>query len=82
MCAGATTPRIANLPLPKREGEAVAYDADLRTATSIGPGVAMESACLLVRELVSEEEYRSFRNYNPWLFGSDGQYPPRMESLK
>jgi putative intracellular protease/amidase len=82
MCAGAMTPRKAKLPLPKREGEAVAYDKELRTATSIGPGVAMEAACLLVRELVSEQEYRSFRNYNPWLFGSEGQYPPRMENLK
>ena len=82
MCAGATTPRKANLPLPERAGEAVAYAKDLRTATSIGPGVAMEAACLLVRELVSEAEYRSFRDYNPWLFGSEGQYPPRMESLK
>ena len=76
------TPRKANLPLPKREGEPVAYDEKLRTATSLGPGVAMEAACLLVRELVSEEEYRSFRNYNPWLFGGKGEYPPRMESLK
>ena len=82
MCAGAVTPRKANLPMPKGQGEAVAYDKNLRTATSIGPGVAMEAACLLVRELVSEEEYRSFRKYNPWLFGGEGQYPPRMESLK
>lgn len=42
----------------------------------------MEAVCLLARELISKEEYRSFRNYNPWLFGGEGQYPPRMESLK
>jgi iron(II)-dependent oxidoreductase len=82
MCAGAMTPRRANLPLPKGQGEPVAYDANLRTATSAGPGVAMEAGCLLVRELVTAEEYRSFRKYNPWLFGGEGQYPPRMESLK
>jgi len=82
MCAGAITPRKAKLPLPKREGQPVAYDKDLRTATSLGPGVAMEAACLLVRELVSADEYRSFRQYNPWLFGGEDQFPPRMESLK
>jgi putative intracellular protease/amidase len=82
MCAGAITPRKAKLPLPQREGEAVAYDKELRTATSLGPGVAMEAACLLVRELVSADEYRSFRRYNPWLFGGEDQFPPRMESLK
>jgi formylglycine-generating enzyme required for sulfatase activity/putative intracellular protease/amidase len=82
MCAGAMTPRKAKLRLPKREGEAVAYDKNLRTATSLGPGVALEAACLLVRELVSEAEYRSFRRYNPWLFGGEDEFPPRMESLK
>lgn len=82
MCAGAITLRKANLPLPEGTGEAVAYDKTLRTATSAGPGVALEAACLLVRELVSEPEYRSFRRYNPWLFGGADQHPPRMESLK
>jgi putative intracellular protease/amidase len=82
MCAGAATLQKANLPLPERKGEAVAYDRNLRTATSAGPGVALEAACLLVRELVSEAEYRTFRQYNPWLFGGRDQFPPRMESLK
>jgi len=82
MCAGSMTPRKANLPLPKPGSGPVAYDDELRTATSIGPGVAIEAACLLVRELVSVAEYRSFRDYNPWLFGGEGQYPPRMDSLK
>jgi hypothetical protein len=76
------TPRKAKLPLPKRDGQAVAYDKDLRTATSLGPGVALEAACLLVRELVREAEYRSFRRYNPWLFGGEDQFPPRVKSLQ
>lgn len=42
----------------------------------------MEAACLLVRELVSETEYRSFRRYNPWLFRPKDEHPPRMEVLK
>lgn len=82
MCAGAMTPRKAKLPLPERDGEAVAYDKDLRTATSLGPGVALEAACLLVHELVSEAEYRSFRRYNPWLFGGEDQFPPRVKRLR
>ncbi|MFH1264450.1 MAG: SUMF1/EgtB/PvdO family nonheme iron enzyme [Planctomycetota bacterium] len=82
MCAGSITPKKADLPLPKHEGEAASYDKTLRTATSAGPGVALEAACLLVRELVSEAEYRSFRQYNPWLFGGQDQFPPRMESLR
>jgi formylglycine-generating enzyme required for sulfatase activity len=83
MCAGAATLQAAKLPLPKRiPGEAVAYDKKLRTATSAGPGVALEAACLLLKELVSAEEYRSFRQYNPWLFGGKDQFPPRVESLK
>lgn len=82
MCAGAMTPRKANLALPKSEGEAVSYEKTLRTATSMGPGVAIEAACLLVRELTSESEYRTFRQYNPWLFGPKDEYPPRMEILK
>lgn len=82
MCAGAVTPRKANLPLPQSKGEGVSYDKALRTATSAGPGVAIEAACLLVRELVRPEEYRTFRQYNPWLFGGKDQFPPRMESLR
>lgn len=83
MCAGSSTLQAAKLPLPKRvPGEAVAYDKELRTATSAGPGVALEAACLLLKELVSDGEYRSFRQYNPWLFGGKDQFPPRVESLK
>ena len=82
MCAGAITLRKANLPLPQGKGEGVAYDKTLRTATSAGPGVALEAACFLVRELVREPEYRTFRQYNPWLFGGKDQFPPRVESLR
>jgi len=83
MCAGAATLQAAKLPLPKRvPGEAVAYDKQLRTATSAGPGVALEAACLLLKELVDKEEYRSFRLYNPWLFGGRDQFAPRVQTLK
>lgn len=83
MCAGSTTLHEAKLPLPKRvPGEAVAYDKVTRTATSAGPGVAVEAACLLVQVLISPEEYRSFRLYNPWLFGGKDQFPPRADILK
>jgi len=82
MCAGAATLQKANLPQPERDGEAVAYDKNQRTATSVGPGVTLEAACLLVRELVSQAEYRTFRRYNPWLFGGEDQFSPRIDSLK
>lgn len=83
MCAGSSTPKKAGLPLPKGEaGGGVAYDPALRVATSAGPGVALEAACLLLRELVTAEEYRSFRRYNPWLFGGKDEFPPRLDSLR
>jgi len=82
MCGGAITPRKAALALPAGEKEGVSYDKSLRTATSAGPAVAIEAACLLVRELIRPEEYRTFRKYNPWLFGGKDQFPPRMESLR
>ncbi|OQB85412.1 MAG: Serine/threonine-protein kinase pkn1 [Planctomycetes bacterium ADurb.Bin126] len=81
MCAGAITLRKANLPLPKSD-QAAAFDAKSRTASSLGPGVALEAACLLLREMISEAEYRSFRRHNPWLFGKEDQFAPRMENLK
>lgn len=83
MCAGSSTLDAAKLPFPKAGAEApVAYDEGLRTATSVGPAVALEAACLLVKALVTEEEYRSFRRFNPWLFGGKDQFAPRVENLK
>ncbi len=83
MCAGESILEKAGLPRP-RAGPArpVAYDPELRTATSIGPAVAVEAACMLLEHLVSNDEYRSFRRYNPWLFGSRDQFPPRLEDLR
>jgi putative intracellular protease/amidase len=83
MCAGQSALEKAGLPHPKAGPERpVAYDPALRTATSVGPAVAVEAACLLLKELVRDDEYRSFRRYNPWLFGGRDQFPPRMESLR
>lgn len=83
MCAGSCVLTAAKLPAPKAgPQEPVAFDRKLRTATSVGPSVAVEAACLLLKELVSDDEYRSFRQYNPWLFGGKDQFPPRLDSLK
>lgn len=83
MCCGSSTLVAAKLAMPKAgPGAPVAFDPALRTATSVGPAVAIEAACLLVKALVSAEEYRSFRLYNPWLFGGKDQFPPRVESLR
>jgi len=83
MCAGQTALQKAKLPSPKAGPDCpVAYDPELRTATSVGPAVAVEAACLLLKQLVRDDEYRSFRRYNPWLFGGQDQFPPRMESLR
>ena len=60
----------------------VAYDPELRTATSVGPAVAVEAASMLLKQLVRDDQYRSFRKFNPWLFGGEDQFPPRMESLR
>jgi len=60
----------------------VAFDPQTRTATSVGPSVAVEAACMLVKQLVLPAEYRSFRKYNPWLFGGQDQFAPRIESLR
>jgi len=83
MCAGRCALNAAKLPEPATGSDLpIAYDPDARTATSIGPVVAVEAACLLVKQLVSEDQYRSFRKYNPWLFGGQDQFPPRVEALK
>lgn len=83
MCAGRATLTEAKLPQPKAGPEnPVAFDKSARTATSVGPAVAVEAACFLLKELITDEEYRSFRLYNPWLFGGKDQFPPRVESLK
>ena len=83
MCAGQCALEKAGLTRPKAGPDRpVAYDPQVRTATSVGPAVAVEAACLLLKQLVRDDEYRSFRRYNPWLFGGEDQFPPRVESLR
>jgi len=73
----------AKLPIPQAGPEQpVAFDPQARIATSVGPAVVVEAACLVVQQLVRPEQYRSFRKYNPWLFGGQDQFPPRIESLR
>ncbi len=62
--------------------EPVAWDPQGRTIACVGPSVAVETACALVKALVAENQYRSFRQYNPWLFGGKDQFPPRIEQLR
>ncbi len=55
MCAGQSALENAKLPRPKAGPECpVAYDPELRTATS-GPAVAVEAACVLLKQLVRDE---------------------------
>jgi len=69
MCAGQFALEKAGLTYPRASSERpVAYDPQTRTATSVGPSVAVEAACLLLKQLVRREEYDSFLRYNPWLF--------------
>lgn len=83
MCAGSSTLSEAALPVPRTTPDTpVALDSNRHTATSAGPGVAVEAACLLVQQLTSTEEYRAFRQSNPWIFGGKDQYPPRDASLR
>ncbi len=56
--------------------------AKTRTITSGGPVVAVEAACLLLKTLVHADEYRAFRRHNPWLFGINDEFPPRLEIVK
>lgn len=66
MCAGSSTLVEAKLPMPKAGPEMpVAFDRNLGTATSVGPSVAPEATCLLLKELVTDEEYRSFASTTP-----------------
>ena len=58
------------------------FDRKMRTITCGGPLVAMEAACLLLKELVGESEYRIFRQNNPWLFGISDEFAPRVEIVK
>jgi hypothetical protein len=37
---------------------------------------------MLLKLLVRDDEYRSFRRYTPWLFGGQDQFPPLVESLR
>jgi len=83
MCAGQAALEKAKLPRPQAGPDCpVAYDPDSRTATSVGPAVAVEAACMLLKQMVRDDQYRSFRRYNPWLFGGQDQFPPRIECLR
>lgn len=71
--------------LPHRAASAeepVTFDEEGRTTTSSGPSVAVETACMLLKHLVSAEEYRTFRENNPWLFGGKDQFAPRVDAVK
>jgi putative intracellular protease/amidase len=71
--------------LPHRNASAedpVAFDEKGRTTTSLGPSVAIETACMLLKHLVSDPEYRTFRQNNPWLFGGKDQFAPRVDAIK
>lgn len=83
MCASQDTLAKAKLSYRKpSEQEPVTFDKATRTIACAGPSVATETACLLLKQLVTENEYRAFRQYNPWLFGGKDEFPPRIESLK
>jgi len=58
------------------------YDEKLRTITSGSPAVATEAACLLLKKLVVEAEYKAFRRSNPWLFGIRDEFAPRLDVAK
>ena len=60
----------------------LAFDEQTRTITSGGPLVAVEAACLLLKTLVHDTEYRAFRRHNPWLFGIKDEFAPRIQSVK
>ena len=69
MCAGQCALEKAGLAYPHASSDRpVAYDPQTRTATSVGPSVAVEAACLLLKQLVRREEYDSLLRFNPWLF--------------
>jgi len=71
--------------LPHRNASAdepVTFDEKGRTTTSVGSAVAAETACMLLKHLVSADEYRTFRQNNPWLFGDKDQFPPRVDAVK
>jgi hypothetical protein len=36
----------------------------------------------LLKHLVSNGEYRTFRQNNPWLFGGKDQFAPRVDAVK
>jgi hypothetical protein len=74
----------ARLPHRKPSAEEpVTFDEKgCTTTTSAGPAVAVETACMLLKHLVSNGEYRTFRRNNPWLFGGKDQFAPRVDAVK
>ena len=79
-------PAYANYPLYTRDKgrtyRPLVFDPKMRTITSGGPLVAPETACLLLKQLVSDAEYRAFRKHNPWLFGIKDEFAPRVDLVK
>jgi putative intracellular protease/amidase len=75
-----------NYPTYTRKTEAdydpLPFDPTTRTITSGGPLVATEAACLLLRTLLHETEYRTFRRANPWLFGIQDEFAPRLDAAR
>ena len=57
-------------------------DEKTRTITSGGPCVAVETACLLLKQLVGQGEFRAFRQNNPWLFGINDEFAPRLDRVR
>ena len=44
--------------------------------------MATETACLLLKKLVVESQYKTFRRSNPWLFGIRDEFAPRLDIAK
>jgi putative intracellular protease/amidase len=85
MCAAITVLEKAGLPFikPGKDVDSnVTFEKRARTITCGGPRVATETACMLLKALVDDREYRSFRQYNPWLFGGKDEFAPRLDVVK
>ena len=79
-------PAYANYPLYTRDKSRtyrpLVFDPKMRTITCGGPFVATEAACLFLKQLIDERRYRAFRKHNPWLFGINDEFAPRLDIVK
>ncbi|MBI5393922.1 MAG: SUMF1/EgtB/PvdO family nonheme iron enzyme [Verrucomicrobia bacterium] len=84
MCWGDEILQKAKIVPEKVAGktEQLVFDPKSRTTTCGGPGIALETACLLLKQLISDAEYRSFRRFNPWLFGAKDEFAPRFDCVR